>query len=67
MLINQYEVDFLINKQLIVEYNGHHHYSINSQKMAPTRKELWRIDILKKRKFIVCSIPYYEWKRLKLF
>lgn len=29
-MINEYEVDVLINDSVIVEYNGHHHYVINS-------------------------------------
>jgi len=38
MRVNAFEVDFLISGILAVEYNGPHHYVINSPKLVPTRK-----------------------------
>lgn len=38
VLINDYEVDVLLGKTLVIEYNGHHHYVINSDQLVPTIK-----------------------------
>lgn len=57
----------MLSDFMIIEYNGHSHYAINSQKMMPTLKESWRKNILQKRGFVVSSISYEEWKFLKSF
>lgn len=38
MLINNYEVDALLGKMIVIEYNGHYHYALNSKEMVPTLK-----------------------------
>ena len=67
VLINGYEVDALVGGRLIIEYNGFHHYAINSSKLVQSLYDDWRVRIFKQRRFIVSSIPYEEWKFIDYF
>lgn len=58
ILINNYEVDFVIGNKMILEYNGHHHYIINSKKLISTAKDKWKQYILQKRNFGISKVPY---------
>ncbi len=58
VLVNGYEVDFLINSKLVVEFNGPHHYIINSKKLFPTAKDRWKEHTLRRRNFTISSIPF---------
>lgn len=59
-----YEVDFIVGKHVIVEYNGFKHYYIN----APTRLTRlyeWKYDRLRRMGFNVVLIAGREWEQLE--
>lgn len=63
MSVHNFEVDFVFPGNLIMEYNGIHHYKINFLKANPSSVSLWKENMLKKRGFYVLTIPFYEWER----
>ena len=58
LIINGFEVDFLIGKSLILEYNGFHHYYTNHDPLKLTLRDIWKREILKKRGFLFCCISF---------
>lgn len=65
LYINGFEVDFLIGKNLILEYNGFHHYCTNYEQLKPNFKHSWKKHIFQKRGFVYCDISFEEWDRLE--
>ena len=67
MRVNGFEVDYILGDKLIVEFNGNHHYLINSSSKVLTARDEWKHRFLQERGFVVCDICSSEFQWLHHF
>jgi hypothetical protein len=60
-----FEIDFLIGRKVILEYNGYSHYCINSPEKL-TKYFKYKYSRLERMGFLVNLIDFSEWGILEL-